>query len=115
MGAGATSNWFGLTEWALPLTGNVIVIHGGALGADSLASEVAEERGFAQWEFLPHWDNLGKKAGPMRNYNMLKRGEPHEALVFWDGKSRGTRDMLDRLNRASVPTQLFIDRNVAEV
>ena len=98
-----------LIREALPLKGNIIVIHGGALGADLLASEVAQERAFAEWVFTPDWDNLGKKAGPIRNGNMLKRGDPHEALVFWDGKSRGTKDMLDRLNRANVPTQLFVD------
>ena len=100
-----------LIRRVLPWSGNVIIIHGGALGADLLASEVAQERDFAQWEFLPDWDNLGKKAGPIRNGKMLKLGEPHEAFVFWDGESRGTKDMLNRLNRANVPTQLFVDKD----
>jgi len=103
-----------LVRDALPTKGDVIVIHGGALGADFLASEVAQERGFAEWVFVPDWENLGKKAGTIRNGNMLKRGDPHEALVFWDGKSRGTKDMLDRLNRANVHTQLFVDTDAAQ-
>ena len=103
-------NWI---RRALPLKGNVLVIHGGALGADLLASEVAQERCFAEQVFTPDWESFGKAAGPIRNAEMLKCGEPHEALVFWDGKSRGTKNMLDRLNRANVPTQLFIDRNGA--
>ncbi len=94
---------------ALPKGGNVTVVHGGALGADQLASEVAQERGFAEWVFTPDWEGLGRKAGPIRNRNMLEQTDPDEVLVFWDGKSRGTKNMLDLANRAGYPVQLFVD------
>ena len=39
------------------------------------------------------WDNLGKKAGPVRNEQMhrfISHFPNRGALAFWDGKSRGT-------------------------
>ena len=99
---------------ALPTGGDVLVIHGGAVGADLLAAEVAQERGLAQKVYYPNWKRHGKAAGPIRNSDMLEDAQPTEALAFWDGKSRGTKDMIDRLNRAGVPLQLFIDKNAAQ-
>ncbi len=44
---------------------------GGASGADRWSKAWAIERGVPFREFLADWDNLGKKAGFMRNYEML--------------------------------------------
>lgn len=38
------------------------------------------------------WDAKGKGAGPMRNSDMANYTD--RALGFWDGKSRGTGDMI---------------------
>ena len=94
---------------ALPDNGPVLVIHGGARGADRIAGKIAKERGLAQRVFVPDWDRLGKRAGILRNIEMLEKGKPDEGLVFWDGKSRGAKHMLDLLRRAGIPTQLFMD------
>ena len=94
---------------ALPDNGPVLVIHGGARGADRLAGKIARKRGLAQRVFIPDWGKFGKRAGILRNIEMLEKGKPDEGLVFWDGKSRGAKHMLDLLRKAEIPTQLFVD------
>lgn len=43
--------------------------------------------------FPPDWDSFGKKAGALRNIEMAKYGET--LIAFWDGKSKGTKHMID--------------------
>jgi hypothetical protein len=39
------------------------------------------------------WDLFGKKAGYMRNEEMAKVADA--AIIFWDGKSKGSKHMID--------------------
>jgi len=100
---------------ALPDSGDVLIIHGGARGADRIAARIARERGLARQVFLPDWDKFGKKAGILRNIRMLDDGKPTEGMVFWDGKSRGAKHMLDLLRKAEIPTQLFVDTSDSDL
>lgn len=69
------------------------IVSGGAKGADSLGEKFAEEYCYKVKRFIPDWKGLGKKAGIIRNHEM---GDYADALVaFWDGVSRGTKDMID--------------------
>lgn len=72
----------------------VVIVSGGASGADALAKKYAEENKYQYIEFKADWNTLGKAAGPIRNEqmhkficNFAKRG----VVAFWDGKSRGTK------------------------
>lgn len=69
---------------------NVVVIHGGARGADSLAGVVAERAGIKTIVFLADWTRHGKRAGPIRNQQMLDEGKPDLVLAmpWWHGHSR---------------------------
>lgn len=70
----------------------ITVVCGKARGADTLGERYAEERGYAVHYFPADWDRYGKPAGHIRNEEMAKNAD---ALVaFWDGKSRGTKDMI---------------------
>ncbi len=69
------------------------IISGGAKGADSLAKDYAEKNYIEFQEYLPDWDNLGKTAGPTRNAEMA--AEADYVIAFWDGNSRGTKDMIN--------------------
>lgn len=61
-------------------------------GADALAVRYACERGLPLKEFPADWHQWGKAAGPIRNDRMAVYAD---ALVaYWDGKSRGTRNMI---------------------
>ena len=52
--------------------------------------------GFPQGE----WDELGKKAGPLRNQRMLEEGKPELVVAFPGGG--GTKDMVRRAVKAGV-------------
>lgn len=71
---------------------DVEIVSGGALGADSLGQRFAENNWIRVKIFRADWVKHGKSAGPIRNRAMA---EYADALVaFWDGKSRGTADMI---------------------
>lgn len=59
----------------------VVVIHGGARGADSLAGEIAAEAKVPVQVFPADWDKYGKRAGFLRNTQMLKEGKPDVVLA----------------------------------
>lgn len=80
---------------------NVEFISGTAKGADNLGETFAHKYGFEVVRFPADWDVYGKSAGPRRNAEMAKyAAEENGVLIaFWDGKSRGTRSMIDLANR----------------
>ena len=72
---------------------DLTIVCGEARGADSLGKRYAEERGISVNSFPAEWERYGKSAGYKRNVQMA---ENSDALVaFWDGKSRGTKHMID--------------------
>lgn len=75
------------------LTGIELIISGGAEGADTLARRYAKEHNIEIVEFLPNWNEHGKAAGPIRNEFIVKACT--HIVLFWDGKSPGTRSSLD--------------------
>lgn len=80
-----------------------VVIHGGALGADSITSAWCRERGveeIAERVTQQEWDMLGGFAGNARNQRML-RHRP-DLVLACPGHS-GTHDMMIRAEGAGVP------------
>lgn len=79
----------------------IVVISGAARGADTLGEHFAYDYQIAVCRFPAKWDELGKRAGWVRNAEMAKyAAEKHGVLfAFWDGKSRGTKNMIDLANR----------------
>lgn len=75
------------------LTGIELIISGGAEGADTLARRYAKEYNIEIIEFLPNWQEHGKAAGPIRNEFIVKACT--HIVLFWDGKSPGTRSSLE--------------------
>lgn len=85
---------------------DTVVIHGAAPGADSIAHMVAEELRFDCDPYPADWDTHGKKAGPIRNQQMLDEGKPDVVFAFVTrplAESRGTADMVRRAKKAGVP------------
>jgi len=70
------------------------IISGGARGADSLAERYAEYYGIPIKVFKADWNKYGKRAGFLRNTDIVK--ESDMIIAFWDGQSRGTKDSLDK-------------------
>jgi hypothetical protein len=73
---------------------HVKVIEGEAAGADKLGKKWAILRGHPYVAMPADWALNGKAAGPIRNEQMARIGEA--LIAFWDGKSRGTKDMIER-------------------
>ena len=78
------------------------VVSGNADGVDKLGELWAASENIPVKRFLPDWKRLGKKAGIVRNREM---GEYADALVaVWDGKSRGTKHMIEYMRGIRKPT-----------
>jgi len=87
----------------------ILVIHGGANGADTVAGEFFGK--VAPVEVIePDWSK-GKGAGIIRNGVMLEHAQTRArelgatvyGLALWNGSSPGTQNMIGRLNRANIP------------
>src|SRR5690606_7393936 len=72
------------------------VVSGCAPGIDSLGIQWAEEKAIPIMRFPADWAKHGRAAGPIRNRQMAEYVGPSGYLVcVWDGKSRGTRNMIE--------------------
>lgn len=72
---------------------DVVIISGHASGADALGERYAQERGFQLETFPADWKAHGRAAGPIRNARMASAA--NALIAFWDGKSRGTKNMIE--------------------
>jgi SLOG family YspA-like protein len=83
----------------------VVLIEGGARGADRLAGELARARGWQLETYPADWQRHGRAAGLRRNARMLHEGRPERVLAFTDDltSSRGTADMVRRARAAGLP------------
>lgn len=105
----------------------MVVIHGAARGADTIAAEIADRCGMTVVAFPAHWRHtdtclpdckqpVGPKAGPIRNNQMLLEGRPEVVLAFHDdieGKSKGTKDMVIQARRRGVPVFIYGHRDLS--
>jgi hypothetical protein len=72
---------------------DVVIISGGANGADKLGEQFAEDQGCRLVVFNADWDLYGDSAGYIRNAEMAKHADA--CICFWDGESKGTRHMIN--------------------
>jgi hypothetical protein len=63
-----------------------VLIHGAARGADSLAAEWAHNRGVDSRSYPANWQLYGRRAGFVRNAQMLEEGKPDDVIAFPGGK-----------------------------
>lgn len=74
-----------------------LVVSGGAQGADKMGEVWAARHQIPVKRFIPNWYLHGKAAGPVRNAEMADFAD--EAIAFWDGRSRGTKSMIDEMEK----------------
>jgi YspA, cpYpsA-related SLOG family len=84
-----------------PMRGSVVVLHGGAKGADRIADLVAKELFYSTWA-VPYFEPLGLGGGPVRNrclvdlLGVLKTyGYQTHVEAFPDAESKGTWDCVE--------------------
>lgn len=86
--------------------GPVVLAHGGARGADELCARFAVTRGWEVRRFPADWTRWGKRAGVLRNQQMIDEFHPDVAVAFPGG--RGTADMVRRLKAANIATVMVM-------
>ncbi len=86
------------------------LMHGCARGVDTWAGETAKACGATVIRRPADWDRYGKRAGYLRNEQMLNEARQHPGLlvvIFWDGQSRGTKHMIDLCAASHIPIRLI--------
>lgn len=80
------------------------IVCGAARGADTLGSTYAISNNIPIKYFPANWDKYGKQAGFIRNAEMAEYGT--HLLAFWDGKSKGTKHMIDTATKKGLSVQI---------
>lgn len=83
---------------------DVSIVSGMARGADRLAWEFAKDNGVVCHEFPAKWNQYPRRAGFMRNEQMAQFSDG--LLAFWDGKSPGTKHMIETMQRMGKPVHI---------
>ncbi len=87
----------------IPIT---TIIEGGAKGADALANRYGVEENIDVVTFQAPWKLYGKRAGYIRNKQMLDEGKPELVVAFPGGK--GTANMVELAKEARVPVRQIV-------
>jgi len=82
---------------------DIEIVSGTARGADKLGERYALSRGYPVKKFPARWETFGKRAGMIRNRRMAEYADA--LVVFWDGRSRGTANMIATAHDLGLPTR----------
>lgn len=84
---------------------SITIISGMAKGADTLAIQYADEHQMTKILFPANWKKYPIIAGFLRNEDMLKIAT--HVIAFWDGKSSGTKHMIDIAEEKGIPVWIY--------
>ncbi len=90
------------------LSKDTVIISGGATGVDSIAAYEANRLGLTMIVYPADWNTHGKKAGYLRNIQIVDMAD--EVLAFWNGISKGTQHTINIARQKHKPV-LIIDDN----
>ena len=82
------------------------IVSGGAKGVDTSARVYALAHGIKLTEFLPEYTRFGRSAPLKRNITIIEYSDI--VLAFWDGKSRGTKFVIDNCRKLGVEVRVYI-------
>ena len=83
-----------------------LVVSGAAQGADSLGEKWALENNIKTLIFPADWNKHGKKAGFIRNEDIIKNCDA--CIAFWDGVSKGTKHSISLCEKYNKPVKIVI-------
>jgi len=86
---------------------DVILVSGGARGVDTISKEYAISRNINIIEFKADWNKYGKSAGFIRNADIINKA--NIVFAFWDGKSSGTKDSINKSIKQNKHLVVYID------
>ena len=87
-----------------------LLVHGAAMGADSIADSWAKDRGVQRRAFPMDYMKWGGAAGDIRNGQMLREARPNMVIAFPGGA--GTANMIEKARAARVPVLRVAPRNL---
>lgn len=91
---------------------SITIVSGRAKGADTLGEVFAENHGLNLAKFPADWEKYGNEAGFIRNGEMAKfateNGSHGVLFAFWDGKSNGTRDMINKATMNDIEKHIIV-------
>lgn len=93
VGSRTFKNLDGIRKFIELLDRGTIIISGGAVGVDRCAEKKAKELGMRTLIFPANWDRYGKRAGFLRNQEIVKNSD--YVIAFWDGTSKGTQHSIN--------------------
>ena len=90
--------------------GNIVIVHGGARGADAWAAEYARIFGIRAEPHPARWNEFGKAAGFRRNAEMVTLGADLCLAFYKQGAGNKGTDHCARLaERAGIPVRRVTD------
>lgn len=81
------------------------IVEGGAEGVDEMAKRYAVINNISFRTFDAEWKIYGKAAGPIRNKQMAEYADG--LLAFWDGKSKGTQNMIETAKKLKLKVKVI--------
>lgn len=78
-----------------------MIVSGAARGVDQLGEQWAQEHNVTIKQFPAKWYLHSRAAGPIRNRDMANFADA--LIAIWDGKSRGTLNMITQMRALGKP------------
>jgi len=88
------------------------ILSGCAGGVDELGEQYAARHSVKISYFPANWSTYGRSAGMVRNTEMAKHAEA--LIAVWDGKSVGTKDMIDTAVNKGIPVKVTMFENISK-
>lgn len=82
------------------------IVSGGAKGIDKCAEDYAKTHGIKLTVFLPEYEKYGKAAPLKRNLQIIDYSDL--VIAFWEGKSKGTKYVIDNCKKKNKPIQIIL-------
>lgn len=78
------------------------IVSGHCPDSPDILGEIWAEKNKIPIKLFPaNWELFGRSAGPKRNEEMAKYAD--QAIILYDGKSRGTKNMIINMNHEKKP------------
>ena len=82
------------------------IISGGAKGVDLIAEEFADKHKLSKIILRPKYNLYGKAAPLKRNDLIIDYSDM--VIAFWDGKSKGTKYVINNCKRKNKPIKIYL-------
>ena len=82
------------------------IVSGGAKGIDTCAARYAISHNIKLTVFLPEYNRYGRAAPLKRNLKIIEYADL--VIAFWDGKSKGTKYVIDNCKKQNIELIIHI-------